>query len=241
MLIRLPNRYERSGLAFALAMPCWWVFLAVALLGPMVNLTEFFVAAGKRMLTGGKRVLKAGKRRIANGTNNTCCCCEACSNCSDSVPSAYIVTVTGTEPCTGCLACAGGLGTNISFKNASESNVDGTYTVPCIVTGFGCVWSSEETYTGMGTFEAYSGTTCAGSPVTSSLVRVSVTKFGTDIQVALDSSSQISFFSGSMTVGTTCADGAGYSGISNDNVDCAPPTNLCRDLTINGTADVDPV
>lgn len=237
--MRPMNRYERGAVAVAVAMPLWWVLLLTAIAAP-ADLLAILIAAGTRLLTAdGKRKLKSGKRRISNGSNNNCCCCPVCTNCTDSVPAAFIISVTGTTPCTGCLACAGPPILNASFKNASSSDVDGTYTVTCAATS--CSWTA--IYTGAGTFERYSGTACGGSPTTSTQLEINLNKtapggtktFELFINSSMGGSGR--HFHGTTAV-DTCAVG-GYS-VTNTQTACAPPVANCDFLNINGTADFDP-
>lgn len=173
--------------------------------------------SGARLLTGaGKRKLNsAGKRRVSNGRSSSCCCCPSCSNCTDAVPSAYIVTFAGTTACnTTCGSCAPFPGPNTSYRNDNAANIDGTYTVPCTTA---CQWHTQVSNAGWSWSAFGTGnTTCTGAPAsTINYINIDMVKFtsgvkklGIDVTAGFGGSGR--FFTGTISV-DTCNSGAGYS------------------------------
>lgn len=220
--MRPANRYERCGVALAMAMPDWWVILtimlATAIFEPLADIGTIFTV-GARLLTGaGKRKLKAGKRRISDGANTSCCCCPDCSLCSDSTPAAYIVTFTGVTACnTVCGHCAFPLD-ELAFRNTSGTTINGTYTLPCKNTA--CAWYVN--VPGIGTFDHWEDhSACVGTPfATRSDVDINLFKTvdgaGTHffLTATTDFGGNGSHFSDDI-IDDTCNNGGGYSFTNN--------------------------
>jgi hypothetical protein len=172
-----------------------------------------FISAGKRMLTSaGLRKTRAGKRRLASGTNDYCCCCSGCLDCSDSAPCNYILSFSGVTACnTACTACVGiNLSTMSGFGGAS------TYTLPREegYFGGGCRWRLD--ISGPGFWDGFwTNTTCTGPPprFSNSLIFVTKKTNGGIKQIRVEAYFNASayWFDSGWVNQDTCNDGAGYT------------------------------
>lgn len=244
MHLRPLNRFERErrgcAQAMAIAIPPQWL-LAAMLLAIATAAEEWiavFIAAGTRMLTpAGKRKLRGGKRRIANGTNNACCCATCAGACSDTPPGGYILTLSGVTTCnTACSVCGGVFG---SHKVDSSTAFDGTYTLSF----FEDCWWRHLDITGVGLGYGYSGGVCASLSATVDRVDINLFKLtgpnhfdlSVRIRQAVTGNYAALFtgFSGTLNTGT-CSDAGGYS-IANTNT-----CSACNGAASGGTATLTP-
>lgn len=243
MFIRPLNRYERRdprlmARAISVILPptaaTVALTLAVCILGAIEELSHFIVA-GRRMLTSaGNRILRNGKRRIANGTIDSCCCCEECTHCSDSVPSAYNVTFTDTALCASldvCQECA------LAFSYIyTGTEINGTYTVVCNNV---CNWAASVASSVTSTF--YDTSDCTGTPFdsTNTLTIVLTKTASTTMRLSATIGNSHSIFADTMTSDTTCADAGGYS--FTNELSCADCVLFNANIASGGTAVATPV